>query len=197
MDNYLPSSEAFSEALARYQPMSLRHAKILSSWREHPSKGDLWRALQTAAVKHGKAAPEPADFIGIVLGSTMPAQRLNDHNERVLNQVEKLKREISAVVSDADYPLNLWRDLEKFEERLRELDRSTYDMHGRLPAGGRKKGSRDSKLFAQRMFRYLQNACGRHLASEVTKMLDIVFSDVKHDGRTVRSWLPKAPKPVV
>jgi hypothetical protein len=197
MDNYLPSSEAFSKALARYQPVSRRHAAILKDWREHSSRGDLWCALQSAAVKHGKPPPEPADFIDIVLCATMPAKRLNDHNDHVLKQFEKLKREIGAVVSDAIYPLNLWRDLTKFENSLRELDRSAYDMY--TPAGGRKdqNGSRDHKLFAKRMFRYLQNACGQHLASEVIKMLHIIFPDADHEEPVVRSWLPKTPKPTV
>jgi len=199
MDNYLPSSEAFRKALALYQPMSRRHAKILSSWREHPSKSDLWRALQRASVKHGKAAPEPADFIDFVLGSTMPAKRLNDHNDHVLKCFEKLKREIGTVVSDADSPRNLWRDLEKFEERLRELARSTYDLNA-PPAGGRKdqKGSRDRKLFAQRMFRYLNDCCGEHLLVEVTGMLDIIYYPVEHSERLARLWLEEiSPKPIV
>jgi hypothetical protein len=198
MDNYLPSSEAFSKALAQYQTPSRRHADILKSWREHPSRDDLWRVLQSAAVKQGKPPPEPADFIGVVLGSAMPAKLLNDDNDHALNQFEKLKQRIGIVVEDAIYPLDLWLDLQNFERSLRELDRSAYDMY--LPAAGGRKdqnGSRDHKLFAQRMFQYLQNSCGRHLASEVITMLHIVFPDAEHDERTIRDWLPKTPKPVV
>jgi hypothetical protein len=199
MDNHLPSSEAFSKALDRYQTPSPRWSAILKSWREHPSKDDLWRAFQSAAIKQGKPLPEPADFIGVVLGCAMPASRLNDHNNYVLNQFEKLKQKIGTVVEDAIYPLDLWRDLEKFESYLRELDRSAYDMH--TPAGGRKdqNDSRDRKLFALRMFRYLENSCGQYLSHEVTKMLNIVFPDdeTKDDARMVRIWLAEISKPVV
>jgi hypothetical protein len=197
MDNYLPSSEAFSKALARYQTPSPRWSVILKSWREHPSKDDLWRAFQGAAIKHGKPLPEPTEFIGVVLGSTMPTKPLNDHNDHVLEQFKKLKQKIGAVVDDAIYPLNLWQDLTKFESSLRELARSAYDMY--TPAGGRKdqNGSRDHKAFAQRMFRYLLNACEQPLTSEVTKMLHIVFPDADHEESVVRSWLPKTPKTIV
>ena len=198
MDKHLPSADAFSKALARYQTTSPRWSAILKSWREHPSKNDLWRAFQEAAIEHGKSLPEPAEFIGVVLGSTMPAKRLNDHNDHVLKRFESLKREIGTVVSDASSPLNLWQELEKFEEPLRELDRSAYDMH--RPAGGRKDqdGSRDRKTFAQRMFRYLQNACGEPLPRQVNTMLDIVFPSAEpHNERLVREWLPKTPKPFV
>jgi hypothetical protein len=196
MDN---SSEAFSKALDRYQTPSPRWSAILKSWREHPSKDDLWRAFQSAAIKQGKPLPEPADFIGVVLGATMPTKRLNDHNEHVLNRFKKLKREIGSVVDDADYPLDLWRDLQCFEKSLRELGQSAYDM--RTPAGGRKdqNDSRDRQLFALRMFRYLKDSCGEYLSPEVTKMLNIVFPDdeTKDDARMVRIWLAKISKPVV
>jgi hypothetical protein len=197
MDKYLPSSEAFSKALARYQTTSPRYAAILKSWREHPDKDHLWRALQSAAIKRGKSPPDPADFIGVVLSSTMPAKRLNDHSARVLSQFEKLKQEICAIVKDAMYPLDLWRDLATFESSLRELERGAYGMYE--PAGGRKdqNRSRDRKLFALRMVRYLEDSCGQRLVNEVAKMLDIVFPGVNHDERTVRHWLPKTPKPVV
>jgi hypothetical protein len=71
--------------------------------------------------KAWQAIPEPADFIGVVLGATMPAERLNDHSAHVLKQFERLKKEIGRVVQDADYPLDLWRDLQRFEIPLREL----------------------------------------------------------------------------
>jgi hypothetical protein len=203
MDKHLPSSEAFSKALAHYQPISRRHAAILKDWREDSSRGDLWRAfqsayaLQSAAVKQRKPLPEPADFIGDVLGCTLPASRLNKHSKHVVKQFEKLKREIDKVVKDADRPLDLLQDLQRFEKRLWELDRSDYPTD--QPAGGRKdqNGSQDHRLFAETMFRYLQNACGQHLASEVIKMLHIVFPDAEHEESVIRSWLPKTRKPFV
>jgi hypothetical protein len=147
--------------------------------------------------KQGKPLPDPVEFIGVVLCSTMPVERLNDHNAHMLKQFEELKREIRAVVNDAIYPLNLWRDLTKFEDSLRELDRSAYDMY--TPAGGRKdqNGSRDRKLFAHRMFRYLKESCGQYLPKEVAIMVDILFPGSEDIERTVRSWLPKTPKPFV
>jgi hypothetical protein len=197
MDKHLPSSEAFGKALARYQTPSPRWSAILKTWRDHASKDDLWRALQSAVVKQGKPIPDPVEFIGVVLGATMPAARLNDHNDHVLKQFEKLKREIGAVVNDAIYPLDLWRDLTKFEISLRELGRSAYDMY--TNAGGYKdqNGSRDRKLFAHRMFRYLKDSCGQYLPKEVAIMVDILFPGSEDIERTVRSWLPKTPKPVV
>jgi hypothetical protein len=196
-DKNLPSSEAFSKALARYEPISQRHAAILKSWREHPSKDDLWRALERAAVRHGATTPQPADFIGVVLSCTMPAKRLNDHSEYVAKQFEKLKHEISAVVQDAIRPLDLWRDLQRFEEALRQLDRSDYPTA--QPAGGRKdpNNSRDRRLFTERMFKYVHMSCGQYLPKEVAVMVDILFPGPEDIERTVRSWLPKSPKRVV
>ena len=100
-DKNPPSSAAFSKALVGYKPVSPRHADILKCWREHPNKGEqgeLWLSLQRAATKHGLPAPQPADFIGFVLGCTMPASRLNDHDEDVLDEFQKLKQEIVKVV---------------------------------------------------------------------------------------------------
>jgi hypothetical protein len=108
-------SEAFGHALALYKTKSQRHAAILESWREHPSNAEPWRSLETAASKHGKALPAPADFIGAVLGATMPASRLNDHSRNVRERFEKLKRQLIEAVNDAIYPLDLWRDLARFE----------------------------------------------------------------------------------
>jgi hypothetical protein len=78
-----------------------------------------------------------------------------------LTQFDKLKMEIAKVVEDADYPLDLWRDLRRFEAPLWDLERSDYDMHAGS-AGGRNDidQSRDRKMFARRMFRYLDGACG-------------------------------------
>ena len=190
-------SEAFSRALSRYQTTSPRYAAILQCWREHPSKGDLWLALGHAASKNDKTPPAVADFIGVVLGCTMPADRLNDHAQAVLDQFEKLKREIIQVVRDADYPLDLWRDLQRFEEGLWRLERSRYPTE--QPAGGRKdqNGSRDRKLFSQRMFRYLKAACGEALPTEIVTMLSIIFPDIERedDDRQVRLWLAEiSPK---
>jgi hypothetical protein len=191
-------SEAFGHALALYKTKSQRHAAILESWREHPSNAEPWRSLETAASKHGKALPAPADFIGAVLGATMPASRLNDHSRNVRERFEKLKRQLIEAVNDAIYPLDLWRDLARFEASLRDLDRSDYDMLA--PAvGGRKNqnGSRDRKLFALRMLRYFENTCGQPLTKEVAMLLDLVFRDVSHDERLVRQWLDEIKKPVV
>jgi hypothetical protein len=127
----------------------------------------------------------------------MPAKRLNDHSEYVANQFEKLKQEIRKVVRDADHPLDLWRDLERFEKRLWDLHRSDYPTD--LPAGGRNdlNDSRDRKLFAQHMFRYLKDSCGEYLVKEVTVMLNIIFP-IYTDVRLVRDWLAEiSPKPVV
>jgi hypothetical protein len=121
----------------------------------------------------------------------MPASRLNDHGKAVLNKFETLKQEIADVVRDAICPLDLWRYLQGFENTLRQLDRSDYDMY--VPAGGRKdqNDSRDRKLFALRMERYFEDSCGQPLHSQVAAMLDIVFPNVSHDERLVRKWLAK------
>jgi hypothetical protein len=185
--------DAFSKALAGYEPVSPRHAAILKSWRDHSDKGergDLWRSLELTAAKHDLPAPQPADFIGVVLGCTMPASRLNDHSEYVVNRFEKLKRKIVNVVEDADRPLGLWRDLQRFEEALWQLERSDYPAE--QLAGGRNdtNDSRDRKLFAQSMFRYLKDSCGEYLVEEVTVMINIIFPTVKGtDKRTARGWL--------
>lgn len=131
------SPKAFKAALAAYKPVGDRHADFVKVWSGHPSKTELWQAISHAAARHGLAAPEPLDFIGVVLGCTMPAARLNDHRENVRDEFERIKNQIVAIVQDADYPLNLWRDLERFEAALRDLDRSDYDMHSPA-AGGRK-----------------------------------------------------------
>jgi hypothetical protein len=189
--------DAFSKALAGYEPVSPRHAAILKSWRDHSNKGEqvqLWRSLERAAEKyaeeHGRPVPQPADFVGIVLGCAMPASRLNDHNEHVLKLFGKLKREIIEVVKDADHPLDLWRDLQRFEETLWHLEKSDYPT--KEAAGGRNdvNDSRDRKLFAQHMFRYLKDSCGEYLAEDVTVMLNIIFpTDKGTDERTARDWL--------
>jgi hypothetical protein len=189
-----PSADAFSTALASYEPLSPHHGAILKSWRHHSHKderSELWRSLEQAAAGHGLPAPQPTDFIGVVLGCTMPAARLNDHSQDVLKRFERLKLEIIKVVEDADYALNLWRDLARFETPLREIDRSDYDMHAPT-AGGRNAvdNSRDRKLFAQRMFRYLKDCCGEYLAKEVAGFINIIFPTTKAtDERTVRAWL--------
>lgn len=193
-DKKAPPSEASSKALAGYKPVDLRHAPILKSWRDHSHKDErvmLWRSFEQAAAKHGLPAPHPAKFIGIVLGCTMRAARLNDHREHVLKQFEKTKDEIVKIVEDADYPWDLWRDLQRFEDVLWQLDRSDYDMNGPL-AGGRNdsNSSRDRKLFAQRMFRCLEGSCGEYLVKEVTVMLNIIYpiGEVTEE-RVVRKWL--------
>ena len=126
----------------------------------------------------------------------MPAGRLNDQSEAVRNRFVELKLEITKVVEDADYPLDLWGDLQRFENAIHELDRSDYDM--RAPAAGGRKNendSRDRKLFAQRMFRYLKDSCGEHLVKEVTVMLNIIFPTYT-DDRLARKWLSEvSPKP--
>lgn len=199
-DKKLPSAVAFSKALAGYNPVSPRHAAILKSWRDHSDKGEqgkLWLSLERAAAKHDLPAPQPTDFIDVVLSCTMPASRLNDHSEYVLNRFEKLKLEIGKVVKDADHPLDLWRDLQRFEEALWQLDRSDYPTE--QPAGGRNdtNDSRDRKLFAQHMFRCLKDSCGEYLVEDVTVMLNIIFpTDMGTDVRTVREWLSEiSPKP--
>jgi hypothetical protein len=195
--------DAFSKALAGYEPVSPRHAAILKSWRDHSDKGEqvqLWRSLERAVEKyaeeHGLPVPQPADFIGAVLGCAMPASRLNDHNEHVLKLFEKLKREIIEVVKDADHPLDLWRDLQRFEEKLWYLEKSDYPTDE--AAGGRNdvNNSRDRKLFAQHMFRYLKASCREYLAEDVTVMINIIFPTVKGtDERTAREWLSEiSPK---
>jgi hypothetical protein len=198
---HIPSADAFSKALASYEPVSPRHGAILKSWRDHSHKderSELWRSLEQAAAGHGLPAPQPTDFIGVVLGSTMPAARLNDHSEAARNRFEKLKLEITKVIEDADYPLDLWRDLQRFENTLHELDRSDYDM--RAPAAGGRKDtndSRDRKLFAQTLFRYLKESCGEHLVKEVTLMLNIIFPTYT-DDRLARQWLSEiSPKVII
>lgn len=188
-----PQPDAFSKALVAFKPASGRHAAILQSWRDHSDKDErdeLWRSLGHAAAKRGLAAPRPEDLIGVVLGCTVPAAALNDHSQAVLNRFEKMKREIIKVVEDADYPSDLWRDLQRFEARLWDLDRSDYDMHAPA-AGGRKDAndSRDRRLFSQRMFRYLKDSCGEPLVKEVTLMLNIIFPGVVTDERLARQWL--------
>ena len=196
--------------MAGYEPVSPRHAAILKSWRDHSDKGEqvqLWRSLERAAKKyaekyaeehpeeHGLPVPQPAGFIGDVLGCAMPASRLNEHTKHVLKLFEKLKREIIEVVKDADHPLDLWRDLQRFEEPLWYLEKSYYPTD--QPAGGRKdvNDSRDRKLFAQHMLRYLKASCGKPLAKEVTVMINIIFPDVVTEPRLVREWLSEiSPK---
>ena len=198
-DRSLSPSKEFGVFLAGYKPLSPRHAVVLKRWREDSSKNELWQAFQSAAVEHGKSPPEPAEFIGVVLGATIPASRLNDHSEYVANQFENLKQELIRVVKDTEFPLDLWRHLQRFEETLRQLDRSVYPTD--QPAGGRKdpNRSRDRKLFAQRLFRYLKNSCGEYLPTEVTKMLNIIFPLIKGtDERQVRKWLAEiSPKRAV
>jgi hypothetical protein len=184
------TAEAFNKALASYEPLSERHATILRSWREHPSNAELWLSLVRAATTHGLSARPPDTFIGVVLGCAMPAERLNDHSRQVLASFEKIKAQICQVVEDALYPLDLWRDLARFESSLRQLDRSDYDMHGPV-AGGRNNlnHSRDRKLFAQHFLRYLRECCGEYLVEQVAEMLDIVFeSESPTDSSLVRRW---------
>lgn len=137
------------------------------------------------------------DFIGVVLSSTRPVKILNDHNDLVLEQFEKLKRKIKVVVADADYPFDLWRDLQRFEQPLSELSRSAFDPQ--TSAGGRKDQdglSRDRKAFVHRMFHYLNDTCGQYLPNQVATMVDIFFPGLEDIERQVRSWLPpKPPKP--
>jgi hypothetical protein len=214
VDKRSPQPDAFSKALAGFEPVSPRHAAILKSWRDHSHKGEqvqLWRSLERTAKKRGLPVPQPADFIGDILGCTMPAARLNEHSEYVLDQFEKLKRKVMEAVKDADSPLDLWRDLERFEKQLRELG----DYPTKQAAGGRNdvENSRDRKLFAQRMFRYLRQVilgssylaastapslkdpCGE-LVKEVTVMIDIIFPTAEGtEDRTVRQWLAEiSPK---
>jgi hypothetical protein len=155
-------SEAFNRALARYETTSRRHEAVLKSWRAHPDKAEPWRAFKGAAANNGKPDPVPADFIGVVLGATMPARRLNNHSQQARERFEKLKLQLTDVVNEAIYPRDLWRDLARFETALRNLDRSDYDMHA-APAGGRKdvNQSRDRKLFALRILRYFEIPCGQ------------------------------------
>jgi hypothetical protein len=191
--------EVFVPALAKYTAMSPRHNSILESWREHPNKADPWRALQSAAAISGKAVPVPEAFIGAVLGATMPASRLNDHTEQVRERFEILKRQLTQVISDAIYPLDLWRDLANFEAPLRDLNRSDYDMDAPA-AGGRSdvNQSRDRKLFALRMLRYYEHNSGQVPSSkEVTTLLDIAFPEIATDERLVRQWFDEVRKPAV
>jgi hypothetical protein len=188
-------SAAFNKVLAGYKASSHRQTAVLKSWSEHPDKGKLWQALQVATQADHRPTPAAPDFIGAVLSSTLPASLLNDHNDRVLEQFEKLKRKIGAVVADADYPLDLWRDLQRFEQPLRELEQSAFDM--RTSAGGRKDqdgSSRNRKIFVQRMFQYLHNTCGQYLPKQVATMVDIFFPGLEDTERQVRSWLPPKPQ---
>jgi hypothetical protein len=191
-------SEMFNRALARYETTSRRHEVVLKSWRAHPDKADPWRAFKGAAA-NSKPHPVPADFIGVVLGATRPARRLNDHSRQARERFKKLKRQLTDVVNDAIYPLDLWRDLARFETALRDLDRSDFDMHA-APAGGRKdvNRSRDRKLFALRILRYFEITCGQPPPiKEVTTLLDVAFPNVTHDERLVRQWFEEIKKPVV
>lgn len=193
------SARAFNAALAAYKPASDQHAAFVKSWSGHPSKAELWQALLRAAARHSLAVPEPMEFIGVVLGCTMAAARLNDHSESVRDEFEKMKDEIIQIVEDADYPLNLWQDLQRFETALRDLDRSDYDMHSPA-AGGRNdvNGSRDRRLFAQRLAQYLGETCGEPLIDQVAMMVDIVFeTEVPTDPSLVRRWLGRSPRSVV
>ena len=180
--------------LAEYKTANQRQSAVLVSWREHPDKDKLWQAVQVASQADHRDSPTALDFIGAVLSSTLPARLLNDHNDRVSEQFEKLKRKIAAAVTDADYPSDLLRDLQGFEQPLRELSRSAYDIRTR--AGGRKDqdgSSRDRKVFVHRMFHYLHDTCGQYLPKEVATMVDIFFPGLEDTERQVRSWLP--PKP--
>jgi hypothetical protein len=184
---------AFSKVLAGCETTNPRYAPFLKSWQQHPDKDKLWQAVQVAAQADHRNPPTAPDFIEAVLISTLSAKILNDHNDRVIDQFEKLKRKIAAVVTDADYPSDLWRDLQSFEQPLRELGQSAYNIRTR--AGGRKDqdGSRDRKAFAHRMFHYLHSTCGQYLPSGVATMVDIFFPGPEDTERQVRSWLP--PKP--
>jgi hypothetical protein len=189
---------AFSKVLADCETTNPRYAAFLKSWQQHPDKDKLWQAVQVAAQADHRILPTVPDFIGVVLSSTAPVKALNDQNDRVREQFEKLKRKISEVVADADYPSDLLRDLQRFEQPLRDLGRSAYDI--RTAAGGRKDqdGSRDRKAFVHRMFHYLHNTCGQYLPKGVATMVDIFFPGLEDTDRQVRSWLPpKPPKRVV
>lgn len=95
----------FSKVLAGYRTSGTRHTAMLTTWREHPDKEKLWQALLVASQADHRNPPMAMDFIGVVLSSTRPVKILNDHNDLVLEQFEKLKRKIKVVVADADYPL--------------------------------------------------------------------------------------------
>jgi hypothetical protein len=153
---------AFSKVLADCETTNPRYAAFLKSWQQHPDKDKLWQAVQVAAQAGHRILPIVPDFIGVVLSSTASVKSLNDHNDLVREQFEKLKRKIAGVVADADYPLDLLRDLPRFEQPLRDLGRSAFDIL--TPAGGRKdqNGSRDRKAFVHRMFHYLHNTCGQY-----------------------------------
>jgi hypothetical protein len=112
---------SFSKVLAEYTTTNPRQTALLESWREHPDRDKLWQALQIAADKCGRPSPPGPIFIGFVLSSTMPAKHLNDHNEYVLEQFEKLKRKIKATIADAEQPSDLWQDLQRFEIPFLEL----------------------------------------------------------------------------
>jgi hypothetical protein len=194
MPNKAPQpTVAFGKILDKYRPANQRQSAPLEAWREHPDKEKLWQALLVASQADHRDTPTALDFIGVVLSSTLSVRSLNDHNDRVLDQFEKLKRKIAAVVADADYPPDLWRDLERFEQPLRDLGRSAFDIRSR--AGGRKDqdGSRDRKAFVHRMFHYLHATCGQHLPKHVATMVDIFFPGLEDTERQVRLWLPPTP----
>jgi hypothetical protein len=139
-DKQLPSSESFRKALTAYEPVSPRYAAILESWREHSDKGEqakLWLSLELAAAKRGLAAPQPTDFIGVVLGCTMPAARMNDHSQAVLDRFEKLKLEINKAVEDAEYPLELWRPFSSSRFLFGRWSEAITTCMRRRPAAGR------------------------------------------------------------
>lgn len=186
-----PKAPAFSKVLAGCKAANPRYAALLKSWQEHPDKEKLWQAIQIAAhAVHRGDLPTAPDFIAEVLSSTMPVKILNDHGDRVLDAFKKLKQKISKVVTDADDPFALWRDLEAFEHPLIELHRSAYNP--RTPAGGRKDqaGSRNRRAFVYRIFKYVHNACGQYLPSDVATMVDIFFPGLEDTDRQVRKWLP-------
>jgi hypothetical protein len=185
---------AFSKVLAGCETTNPRYAELLKSWQQHPDKDKLWQAVQVAAQADHRSPPTAPDFIGAVLSSTISVKILNDHNDRVLAAFQKLKRKITGVVTDADDPFALWRDLQGFERPLLDLSRSAFDLRTR--AGGRKDqdGSRDRKAFVHRVFHYVHSTCGQYLPTDVATMVDIFFPGIEDTERQVRKWLPPKPR---
>jgi hypothetical protein len=182
----MASHTGFLDELSRYRPPVLRYHKIVARLKECPNIENIWSGILGAAKRHGKAPPDAARFIEIVVSSTLPTKQLIDHDAIARTKFKKLKAEIVRTVKDAIHPSDLLHLDQAFGPQIRTLHSSSYDFNSMPISRKDQDGSRNRIAFTRRVQNYLAQACGEPRNDDVSLLIDVVFNRSGSDARVAR-----------
>ncbi len=175
----------FTKALKRFPFRSHKHEQVLKGWRSFAGANDMWRKIEAAAARHGRAKPDATNFINYVLSAMWPSTRMVEHEKLVKASFKKLKREIVQQVKLTDSPYELDDVLSFYMDKNSVLSRSLYDFNSSAFGRKNENGSRDRSAFYRRVGSYLMRICGEWRDEDLALLADMIFRRGRNRATTV------------